>query len=90
VDSQQGTRVNVEPGKVVPGPRLEGRKGMEGWMRTTWMPYWQRVPTELQQQFFDEITDEYLKAHQGDFPLIHVAFGDNPPLTLVRNPRPAQ
>ena len=34
--------------------------------------------------------DEYLKAHQGDFPLIHVAFGDNPPLTLVRNPRPAQ
>jgi hypothetical protein len=34
--------------------------------------------------------DEYLKAHQGDFPLIHVAFGDNPPLSLVRNVRTAQ
>jgi trans-aconitate 2-methyltransferase len=44
----------------------EGRKGLDGWLRTTWMPYWQRVPTELQQQFFDEITDEYLKAHPID------------------------
>jgi trans-aconitate methyltransferase len=41
----------------------EGRRGLEGWMRTTWMPYWHRVPTELQQQFFDEIVDEYLKTH---------------------------
>ena len=44
----------------------EGRKGLEGWLRTTWMPYWQRVPAELQQQFFDEIVDEYLKTHPID------------------------
>ena len=35
-------------------------------MRTTWMPYWHRVPTELQQQFLDEIVDEYLKTHPMD------------------------
>jgi hypothetical protein len=34
--------------------------------------------------------DEYLQAHPGDFPLIHVALGDNPPLSLVRNARLAQ
>jgi trans-aconitate 2-methyltransferase len=44
----------------------EGRKGLEGWLRTTWMPYWQRVPTELQQQFFDEIVEEYLKSRPMD------------------------
>ena len=27
------------------------------------MPYWQRVPTELQQQFLDEIVEDYLKSH---------------------------
>jgi len=35
-------------------------------MRTTWMPYWHRVPTELQQQFFDEIVDDYLETHSMD------------------------
>ena len=44
----------------------EGWKGLEGWLRTTWMPYWQRVPTELQQQFFDEIVEDYLKNHPMD------------------------
>ena len=35
-------------------------------MRTTWMPYWHRVPSDLQQQFLDEIVDEYLKGHPLD------------------------
>ncbi len=51
----------------------EGRKGLDGWLRTTWMPYWQRVPTDLQQQFLDEIVQEYLKSHSMDSDgLIHV------------------
>jgi hypothetical protein len=29
--------------------------------------------------------EDYLKAHLGDFPMIHVVLGDNPPLRLVRN-----
>jgi protocatechuate 3,4-dioxygenase beta subunit len=34
--------------------------------------------------------DPFLKAHSGDFPVIHAAYGDNPPVRLVRNPSPAQ
>jgi trans-aconitate 2-methyltransferase len=43
-----------------------GREGLKGWLRTTWMPYWQRVPSDLQQQFIDEIVDEYLQGHPLD------------------------
>ena len=51
----------------------EGRKGLEGWLRTTWMPYWQRVPADLQQQFFDEIVEGYMESHPIDSEgLIHV------------------
>jgi protocatechuate 3,4-dioxygenase beta subunit len=34
--------------------------------------------------------EEYLKAHQGDFPVVHAILGENPPVTLVKNARPAQ
>jgi hypothetical protein len=35
--------------------------------------YWQRVPTDLQQQFFDEIVEGYVKSHPIDSEgLIHV------------------
>jgi hypothetical protein len=51
----------------------EGRNGLEGWMRTTWMPYWQRVPADLQQQFLDAIIEEYLTLHPLDTEgLVHV------------------
>jgi len=30
--------------------------------------------------------DDYESAHLGDFPLVHVVLGDNPPVRLVRNP----
>jgi trans-aconitate methyltransferase len=38
----------------------EGPQGLEGWLRTTWMPYWQRVPAEFQQQFLDDVVGSYL------------------------------
>ena len=38
----------------------EGPQGLEGWLRTTWMPYWHRVPAELQQQFLEDIVDNYV------------------------------
>jgi hypothetical protein len=34
--------------------------------------------------------DEYLKAHEKDFPVLRVIDGENPPVTLVWNSRPAQ
>ena len=51
----------------------EGRQGLDGWLRTTWMPYWQRVPADLQQQFLDEIVENYLQSHPMDAEgLIHI------------------
>ena len=38
----------------------EGPQGLEGWLRTTWMPYWTRVPAELQQPFLEDIVASYL------------------------------
>jgi len=55
-------RVELVPKDMVhPGPA-----GLAGWLRTTWMPYVQRVPVELQQAFLDESVAEYLKAHPVD------------------------
>jgi trans-aconitate 2-methyltransferase len=44
----------------------QGRSGLEGWLRTTWMPYIQRVPEGMRQAFLDEVLDEYLGAHPID------------------------
>jgi trans-aconitate methyltransferase len=43
-----------------------GREGLAGWIRTTWMPYTERVPTRLRDSFITEIVDRYLKAHPLD------------------------
>ncbi|WP_287152937.1 class I SAM-dependent methyltransferase [Candidatus Solincola tengchongensis] len=51
----------------------EGREGMAGWIRTTWLPFTQRVPERLREDFIAELVDGYLH----DFPpdeagLVHV------------------
>jgi trans-aconitate methyltransferase len=38
----------------------EGPQGLKDWLRSTWMPYWERVPGDLRQEFFDQIVEEYL------------------------------
>ena len=44
----------------------EGRSELEGWMRTAWTPYWQRVPNGVAEEFLDEIAEDYLKSHPTD------------------------
>ena len=44
----------------------KGREGFEGWFRTTWLPYTQRVPEERQEAFIAEVVDEYLENHPPD------------------------
>jgi len=44
----------------------QGPAGLAGWLRTTWMPYVQRVPAELQQAFLDEAVAAYLDDHPAD------------------------
>ena len=37
----------------------DGPEGLAGWIRTTWMPYTQRVPEELQERFIDDLVSSY-------------------------------
>lgn len=43
--------------------RQKGRDGLLGWVRTTWMPYTERLPNELREQFLAAAADRYLAAY---------------------------
>jgi trans-aconitate 2-methyltransferase len=43
-----------------------GSAGLAGWIRTTWMPFWQQVPERLQTEFIDEFVKRYLQQHPLD------------------------
>lgn len=44
----------------------EGKDGLSGWIRSTWMPYVERVPVNLRESFVENIVAEYLIAHPPD------------------------
>jgi trans-aconitate 2-methyltransferase len=46
--------------------QLAGREGLAGWIRTTWLPYTERVPAELRERFIEEIVGTYLERHPLD------------------------
>jgi trans-aconitate 2-methyltransferase len=51
----------------------KGREGFEGWFRTTWLPYTQRVPEERREAFIAQIVDQYVENHPPDEQgLVHV------------------
>ena len=65
----QARRVELIPKDAV----HQGREGFEGWFRTTWLPYTQRVPEGRQQAFIAEVVDRYLGNHPlDDHGLVHV------------------
>jgi trans-aconitate 2-methyltransferase len=39
----------------------KGREGLAGWIRTTWLPYTERIPVDLREEFIDEIINIYSK-----------------------------
>ncbi len=43
--------------------RQQGKAGLAGWIRTTWLPYTQRVPENLREVFISEVVDAYVKVH---------------------------
>ena len=43
-----------------------GAEGLAGWVRTTWLPYTERLPVEKRDLFVKEIVDRYLKNHPAD------------------------
>jgi len=40
-----------------------GKEGLAGWIRTTWLPYTERLPVKLRDLFVKEIVCRYLKNH---------------------------
>jgi trans-aconitate 2-methyltransferase len=52
----------------------DGAGGLEGWIRTTWLPYAERVPEPLRDQFIHQLAASYLALHPLDEAgLAHVA-----------------
>ncbi len=43
-----------------------GRDGFAAWLRTTWLPYVQRVPEHLREEFIAGVTDRYVAKHPPD------------------------
>jgi trans-aconitate methyltransferase len=51
----------------------EGREGFSAWLRTTWMPYTQRVPEQIREEFISAVVDRYVAKHRVDSKgLVHV------------------
>lgn len=38
----------------------DGKSGLSGWLRTTWLPYTERLPKEKREVFIEEIASKYL------------------------------
>jgi trans-aconitate methyltransferase len=46
--------------------KLEGKEGLAGWIRTTWLPFTERVPASLRDAFVKEIAERYIAAYPLD------------------------
>lgn len=44
----------------------EGKKGFEGFIRTTWLPFTERIPEKQREEFISEAAGLYLKKHPLD------------------------
>ena len=44
----------------------QGAEGLAGWVRTTWLPFTDRLPTELRPKFVDYVVNRYLELHPAD------------------------
>jgi trans-aconitate methyltransferase len=46
--------------------KLQGKAGLAGWIRTTWLPYTERLPAVIRDSFIAEVVDTYLEKHPLD------------------------
>ncbi len=59
----------LEPERIELIPKdmaQEGREGLESWIRTTWLPYTQRVPGHMKEDFIREMAARYIALHPLD------------------------
>ena len=64
-----GGRLVVSCGGVKLSPKdavYPGRDRFAAWFRTTWLPYTQRVPEDLREEFTAGVVDRYLAKHPPD------------------------
>ncbi|MGA2643041.1 MAG: methyltransferase domain-containing protein, partial [Spirochaetia bacterium] len=53
--------------QLLPRTMLQkGAEGLAGWIRTTWMPYTEKVPVESREAFIREASERYVNAHPPD------------------------
>ena len=53
--------------KLAPkGATYAGADGFAAWLRTTWLPYVQRVPENLREEFIAAVTQRYVARHSPD------------------------
>ncbi|MCP4750103.1 MAG: SAM-dependent methyltransferase, partial [Proteobacteria bacterium] len=43
-----------------------GQSGLEGWIRTTWLPYTLRIPSEQREGFINELASQYIEKNPAD------------------------
>ncbi|MGA9098807.1 MAG: methyltransferase domain-containing protein [Methanotrichaceae archaeon] len=49
------------------------KAGLEGWIRTTWLPYIERIPEDMRQVFLGEVADIYIERYPLDADrMVHV------------------
>jgi trans-aconitate methyltransferase len=46
--------------------KFNGAEGLAGWVRTTWLPFTDRIPVELRPKFVELIVGRYLEGHPAD------------------------
>jgi len=46
--------------------KLQGKEGLVFWIRSLWLPFTERVPTQLRAPFMNEIAERYLAAYPMD------------------------
>ena len=56
------SRIALIPKKM----KKDGKAALAGWIRTTWLPYTDRVPDHLKNAFIAEVVDTYVAAHPPD------------------------
>jgi trans-aconitate methyltransferase len=53
---------NIHRVELVPKDmQHDGQLGLEGWIRTTWLPYTERIPEEKRGEFISELAMNYIK-----------------------------
>jgi len=53
--------------------KFNGAEGLAGWVRTTWLPFTDRIPIEARPKFVELIVNRYLEKHPADSAgIVHV------------------